>query len=109
MRSRWFRLTALLLLAPLGWANGATLPRTRSTPPRAIPDDVSFPQRLTVDEIMDKASLWARGPGESFRCDPEHYLWFLDHPDRAVIAWRRMGAKCVTIVPKGENTFGWSD
>jgi hypothetical protein len=36
-------------------------------------------------------------------------MWFLDHPDRAVVAWRRLGAKCVSINPRGDGKFSWAD
>lgn len=111
MQSRRLAVTWLLMLAAAGWANGASLPQRskNGSAAKIALDDLAFPQRDLVQEVIDKANLWARGPGESFRCRPEHYQWFLDHPDRAVIAWRRMGARCVSIAPRGPDLFGWSD
>ena len=37
-----------------------------------------------------------------------HYQFFLDNPDKAVIAMQA-AAKCVSITSRGENKFGWSD
>jgi hypothetical protein len=48
-------------------------------------------------------------PAEAFACEPAVYYWFLDHPDRAVTAWRRLGAKCLTITDRGGGRFGWAD
>jgi hypothetical protein len=59
--------------------------------------------------VLDRPTLVARGPTETFACKPDHYYWFLDHPDKAVAAWRKLGAKCVSITPRGEGSFGWTD
>jgi hypothetical protein len=37
------------------------------------------------------------------------YHWFLDHPDRAALVWRRLGAKVVEMSDRGNGRFGWSD
>jgi hypothetical protein len=65
--------------------------------------------RERVRQAVDRPTLYARGPAESFTCRPAQYYWFLDHPDRAVVAWRRLGAKCVDIDDRGNGRFGWSD
>jgi hypothetical protein len=76
----------------------------------AIPfDELSDAQRTLVRSVVDKPTMVGRGPSETFPCRPEHYYWFLEHPDRAVTAWRRIGAKCASITPRGEGCFGWSD
>ncbi len=60
-------------------------------------------------QMMDKHTVQARGPAETFCCTPQHYAWLLDNPDRAVSAWRRLGAKCVTIQRRGQSKFGYAD
>jgi len=62
-----------------------------------------------VKVTLERPTLFTNGPAESFGCKPAVYYWFLDHPDRAVIAWRRLGAKCVNITDRGAGRFGWSD
>ncbi|MCI0683245.1 MAG: hypothetical protein L0Y71_14175 [Gemmataceae bacterium] len=66
-------------------------------------------QRQLAKQVLDKAAFTAKGPSESFYCKPEHYQFFLDHPHKAVAAWRKLGAKCVTITSKADQRFGWSD
>jgi hypothetical protein len=51
----------------------------------------------------------ARGPAETFSCTPDQYLWLLDNPDRAVLAWRKLGAKCVSIQRRAPGKFGYVD
>jgi hypothetical protein len=51
----------------------------------------------------------ASGPVEMFRGNPALYFWFLDHPDQAMKAWRRLGAKGREITDLGGGRFQWSD
>jgi hypothetical protein len=59
--------------------------------------------------VVERPTLYSHGPVETFLCRPPLYYWFLDHPDRAVLAWRRIGAKCTTISDRGGGRFGWAD
>jgi hypothetical protein len=59
--------------------------------------------------MLVKPTVQAKGPLEVFACTPEQYYWLLDNPDRAVHAWRRLGAKCVTIERRGPSKFGYVD
>jgi len=65
--------------------------------------------RPGVRLVLDRPTLFAHGPAEVFPCQPSQYYWFLDHPDRAMLAWRRLGAKCLPITDRGDGCFGWSD
>ena len=109
MKGCWTGLLSLLLLADASWATQSG----SRTPAAAIPqfsfEGMEAPERELVQGIMDRPTLQARGPQEPFHCRSEHFHWFLDHPDRAVVAWRRLGARCVSIVPRGTSTFAWSD
>jgi hypothetical protein len=62
-----------------------------------------------VRAVVERPTLTGQGPPETFPCRAEHYFFLLDHPDRAVTAWRRLGAKCVSITDLGDNWFGWTD
>jgi hypothetical protein len=86
----------------------AALERARAA--AEIPIDLLPPQvREGVQRTVEKPTLFAHGPAETFACDPAVYQWFLEHPDRAVVAWRRLGAKCVSISDRGGGRFGWAD
>jgi hypothetical protein len=65
--------------------------------------------RDAVRQVLEKPILSGRGPAESFYCRPEHYSWLLEHPDRVVHAWRRLGARCVSIDARSGGRFGWAD
>ena len=62
-----------------------------------------------VRRVVEQPTLSAYGPAEVFRARPSFYRWLLDHPDRAVQMWRRLGARCVTISDRGGGRFGWAD
>src|SRR5262249_37609940 len=65
--------------------------------------------REKVRQVLDKPTITVRGPSESFACVPATYHWLLEHPDRGVQAWRKLGARCVSIDDLGNGSFGWSD
>jgi hypothetical protein len=72
-------------------------------------DDLNEHATTLAKQLMERPTVVARGPSETFACVPEQYHWLLDNPDRAVIAWRRLGAKCVSINRRGPNKFGYTD
>jgi hypothetical protein len=65
--------------------------------------------RANVQLVLEKPTLFTRGPSEVFSCCPAMYRWLLDHPDQAVRLWRRLGATCTEIQNRGHGVFGWSD
>lgn len=113
MRKPWGLAGLVLLVVAASAPAGGILFKKHAppTPPdSAIPlDDLDDADRALARSILERPTLAARGPTETFPCRPEHYYWFLEHPDRAVAAWRRLGAKCVTITDHGDGRFGWAD
>lgn len=112
MPNRSFAYLGLLLLGP--WTGQASAQSVFSMKKvdlgPSIPIQlVSAPQREAVRQILDKPTLFARSQPESFPTNVETYRYFLDHPDRAVHIWRRLGAKCVTIQSRGNQQFSWAD
>jgi hypothetical protein len=110
------------LLAGVVWVSAASRaaaqPAARAAPSAAdraraaatvpldrLPLHVRDGARVTIE----KPTVYSHGPAETFACDPAVYYWFLDHPDRAVAAWRRLGAKCVSISDRGNGRFGYAD
>ncbi len=115
MPNRSFASFALLLLAGLAGQASAqsvfSLKKTEATPQLpAIPlQNVAPAKREAVRQILEKPTLSARSQPESFPASAETYRYFLDNPDRAVVSWRRLGAKCVTIQARGNQQFSWVD
>jgi hypothetical protein len=112
MQSRRDRVVWLGLVACALWAGTAgaqEMPLQRWTSARLPIDDMPAAVRDKVRQVADNPTLYAHGPQETFPCDPGLYHWFLDHPDRAVAAWRKLGAQCVDIADRGDGCFGWSN
>jgi hypothetical protein len=121
MRQR-FKSIWLGLLAGALWAGAVAQARSQQAATRAdaaqdraraaaqVPLD-QLPPRLRegARHALEKPTVFSRGPAEAFACDPAVYYYFLDHPDRAVNAWRRLGAKCLSITDRGNGRFGWTD
>jgi hypothetical protein len=65
--------------------------------------------REGVQRVLEQPTISAHGPAEVFRARSSFYRWLLDHPDRAVQMWHRLGARCLTITDRGAGRFGWAD
>jgi hypothetical protein len=59
--------------------------------------------------VLERPTLRARGPAESFACQPALYHWLLDHPDLAARLWRCLGAECEDIRAEAADRFAWAD
>lgn len=89
-----------------------TLPLKKLDPahPVTIPwDNLDERATLLAKQLMERPTVQARGPAETFTCTPKQYYWLLENPDSAVTAWRRLGAKCVSIQKRGPGKFGYTD
>src|SRR5262249_37216757 len=91
-----------------GWMGGhaaGPLPSGPGVDSDAVPEEY----RARVVSLLEKPTLRARGPSETFHCQPPMYRWLLDHPDRAVAVWRKLGAEVTPINDRGNGRFGWRD
>jgi hypothetical protein len=70
-----------------------------------MPEDM----RERVRQVVEQPTMCGQGPAEVFAGQPTVYAWLLDHPDRGVLAWRRLGAKCTEINAVGRGSFRWTD
>lgn len=85
---------------------GATSARANS--PITLPtQDLAPAYRHRVAKVIQQPTLTAHAPTEEFPA--AIYPWLLDHPDRASLAWRRLGIPCSEITDRGNGQFGWSD
>jgi hypothetical protein len=76
---------------------------------RLAVEDLPPEVREPVRKVMERPTLSARGPAETFHCRPAMYRWLLDHPDQAVRLWTRLGAQCPEIRREGPARFSWHD
>jgi hypothetical protein len=107
IRGIWLGLVTCALCVGTASAQETELKRWTST--RLPLDQMPAAVREQVRQVADHPTLYSHGPSETFPCDPKVYLWLLDHPDRAVAAWKKLGAQCVDISDRGAGRFGWTD
>src|SRR5262245_254477 len=98
------------LLAAAGgtWAQ----PRTASvgfSTPRVPLEALPAGLREGAQQVVERVTLSARGPAETFPCQPAMYRWLLDHPVEAGRLWRQLGAKVSEVEERGPGRFGWRD
>src|SRR5438876_2349413 len=65
--------------------------------------------RARVRQVIERPTLFSHGPAEAFTGKPALYHWLLDHPDRGVLAWRKLGATCTDVIDCGDGRFLWKD
>lgn len=105
----------------LGLAGGlfwAGIAPAQAAPPAAPTDrsvegvplaEVPAGYREKMRLVITHPTLHTRGPVEVFRGQPGFYHWLMDHPDKAVTMWRKMGARCTEITDRGNGRFGYTD
>ncbi|HLW63801.1 MAG TPA: hypothetical protein VKS79_00690 [Gemmataceae bacterium] len=77
---------------------------------QAVPIESLPPMlRERVRKVMTQPTLATHAPAEEFYAVPQMYEWLLDHPDRATLAWQRLGVQCTPIADKGQGRFSWAD
>ena len=110
-RTSWVLLLIVLQTCSIHAGGGGLLNLRKKAPAGGdLPlEKLGERQRQLAQHVLDRPAFTAKGPSETFFCKPDQYQFILDHPDRAVLAWRKLGAKCVSIIAKGEQQFGWSD
>ena len=73
---------------------GTTAPPDLSPQQRAVArvplDEMPECLRARVRQVIERPTLFSHGPAEAFAGRPALYDWLLDHPDRALVAWRRL-------------------
>src|SRR5258708_2873896 len=100
-----FTFLALSIGKQVARAEEAKAPKLQPVPVEDIPGRA----RDKVRAVIEHPTLQTAGPAETFACKPDQYHEFLDHPDKAVQMWRKLGAKCISINDRGKGRFGWSD
>ena len=93
----WLGLVTGVLWADAVTAAEQDLAAQKRAAPRVPLDQIRQDIRERVRHVLEEPTLYGRGPAEAFTGQAAFYAWLLDHPDRGVEAWRRLGAKCQSI------------
>ena len=112
----WTR--ALLIGMLLASSAAATENPHRASISRASRDDaissIPFEQltpegRAKVSAVLEKTSVFRRLPTQVIQCDPELFLFIIDHPDIVANIWQLLGIEKVVLTPTGLDTFRAND
>jgi hypothetical protein len=110
-----FLLAAWCFVAPANpvWGfpdDGLSSREAREDATRALPVQQLPPQaQARVWEIVSKPSIYRRMPAKSIECDPDLYLFLLQHPEVVVNIWDLMGITQVQIERIGPNSVKAAD
>ncbi|MFC1596795.1 hypothetical protein ACFL5Q_02505 [Planctomycetota bacterium] len=73
---------------------------------KAIPlDKLDADARAKVSSVLSNVSLFRRMPVQVIQCDPDLYLFLVEHPDVVVNMWEVMGVTQLAMQATGPGTF----
>jgi hypothetical protein len=75
----------------------------------ALTDVVDVKYRTDVAAVMAKPTISAKHSEEPFAANPTVYQWLLEHPDRAAVAWERIGVPCLPIKERSPGLYEFKD
>lgn len=77
---------------------------------RSIPFDQLTPQsRAKVDAVLARTSVFRRLPIRVIPCDPELYLFMVQHPDVVANVWQVLGISQMSMEQMGNDTYRIND
>ena len=92
VRPGWLAILAALVGCAVCPAAGR--PSETALPPAftllPLLDDVPEPYQHKVRLVVERPTMHARGPAETFRCQPKIYYWLMEHPDTVAAGIREM-------------------
>lgn len=65
--------------------------------------------RSKVDSVLADTAVYRRLPVQVIRCDPEMYLFLVEHPDVLVSIWEVFGITQLAVHEVGQDTFRVSE
>ncbi len=102
------RLLAAPMVDPI--VEGSSSARDRAAAIRAIPmNALDAAARQKVQAVLASITIFRRLPVQMFQCDPELYLFMVEHPDVTTNIWELLGVSKVAIRRTGNVTFNAND
>ena len=110
-------------LANVAVSLGDTAPKARTNPlaantsraaresaQRSIPyDKMDVGARAKVDWVLARTSVFRRLPVRVIPCDPDLYVFLIQHPDVVANVWRVLGVSRMIMQQTGADTFRVND
>ncbi len=95
-----------LLKRPADPSKPSTSRAARQNALRAIPfEKLDAEARAKVASVLSDVSLFRRMPVRAVQCDPDLYLFLVQHPDVVVNIWELMGVTQLAVQQTGPSTF----
>ncbi|HEY1600224.1 MAG TPA: hypothetical protein VGG64_11510 [Pirellulales bacterium] len=91
--------------------NGASTSRSaRDDATRIIPQDKLTPDgQQKVASVLQQVSIFRRLPTQVIECDPNMYLFLVEHPDLVVNMWEVMDVSDMRLEKTGPDTYRAND
>jgi hypothetical protein len=90
--------------------SGSSSRELRDEAARAIPfAKLDRNARAKVSQVLSTTTLYRRLPAQMIECDPNLYVFLVEHPDLVVNIWEVLGISEVVVKRLGEQTFSAND
>jgi hypothetical protein len=89
---------------------GSSSREARDEAMRAIPyNQLDRNSRIKVGVVLSNTTIYRRLPSETIACDPNLFVFLIEHPDLVVNMWEALGVSEVEVLRAGDQVFNASD
>lgn len=89
---------------------GSSSREARDEAMRAIPyNQLDRNARIKVGAVLSNTTIFRHLPLETIECDPNLFVFLIEHPDLVVNIWEALGVSEVELLRSGDSTFDASD
>ena len=89
---------------------GSSSREARDEAMRAIPyNQLDRNSRIKVGAVLANTTIFRRLPAETIECDPNLFIFLIEHPDLVVNMWEVLGVSEVELLRTGEGVFDAGD
>ncbi|MBI3465536.1 MAG: hypothetical protein HY000_21160 [Planctomycetes bacterium] len=90
--------------------NASTSRAAREEALQSIPfDKLPESHKTKISDVLDKVSIYRRLPVQVCHCDPQLYLFLMDHPEVLVNIWQAMGITGMSLHRTGPDAYKIDD
>lgn len=122
-RSSTWRRLAMAAAFGLAWGVGGQAAQSADSPYKATTSRAAREEALRsipykkldadgqakVSAVLNNVSMYRRLPTQVTRCDPELYLFMINHPDVTVNLWQALDVTQIQLLQTGRDTYRAND
>lgn len=106
----WIAVNAPSAIPAAQPAAAASTRESRDEAARAIPfAKLDSEARAKVSRVLAATTLYRRMPSQMIECDPNLYVFLVEHPDLVVNIWETLGISEVSVERLNERSFSAND